>query len=220
MPTYGAKQTAYCWEGLCSKTGFLVICSITIVKEIWMRFSYFGKRTWKLRFHFISLLKLPNEWWMKFISNIFLTYPPPSFLHHISQPFLFVHTCLCTVLFLQGHIQPGWHTTSSCLLTCITVLLLLLAKVVDKYQINMDLKCHFIMKTVIFVSIVLNLQPFSDETLPASSVLALSVKVKKMWHNRKEKQCRRAWRRSLSLCSTWYFLHFKTLELYCCQHDG
>lgn len=55
-------------------------------------------------------------------------------------------------------------------------------------QINMDLRRHLIVKTVIFASVILNLWPLSDETLPASSSSALSVRVRTMWCNRKEKQ--------------------------------
>lgn len=107
-----------------------------------------------------------------------------SFLPHISHPTPLVHTCICALLFLQGHILPGWLTASNCLLTSITVFLLLLAKrVMLQYLSN---KHGFkvvgrIGRSVIFLFQyqVLNLQPFSDKTLPASSIPALSVQVEK-----------------------------------------
>lgn len=147
-----------------------------------------------------------------------------SFLPHISHPTPLVHTCICALLFLQGHILPGWLTASNCLLTSITVFLLLLAKrVMLQYLSNKHgfkvvsdrQKCDFS-----FSISGIELATFQWQDITCFfNTCSVSTSRKRCGTTRK-KRCRGAWKRSLSMCSTWYFLHFKTLELYCCQHDG
>lgn len=97
-------------------------------------------------------------------------------------------------------------------------------------QMSMDLRCLFVHgKTVIplftfFASVILSL-PERSQVLrhPRLSLfLSLSVSGSEIDAVRQEikTERRRAWRRSLSACRSWYFLHFKTPELRCCQRDG
>lgn len=60
----------------------------------------------------ISLLKLASYKSDIFIRLVSLMLSPscacfPSLLHHISHSIPLVHTYMCTVLLLQGHIQAG-----------------------------------------------------------------------------------------------------------------
>lgn len=72
-------------------------------------------------------------------------------------------------------------------------------------QINMDLRRRFIMKTVIFFFFTRRWRRTSSS--PPSPAPASSARVKKdvaLQEERKTER-RRAWRRSSSVCSTWYF---------------
>lgn len=71
-------------------------------------------------------------------------------------------------------------------------------------QINMDLRRRFIMKTVIFF---FTRRWRRTSSSPPSPAPARSARVKKdvaLQEERKTER-RRAWRRSSSVCSTWYF---------------
>lgn len=71
-------------------------------------------------------------------------------------------------------------------------------------QINMDLRRRFIMKTVIFF---FTRRWRRTSSSPPSPAPASSARVKKdvaLQEERKTER-RRAWRRSSSVCSTWYF---------------
>ncbi len=149
----------------------------------------------------------------------------PSCLHHISHPFPPVHTCLYSD-FIFTRTYTAWMTYCQQLPVDLYYSIPAVvgqsggAYCSNTCQISMDLRRHFIMKTVILVPVILNLEPFRDKYVTSFSTCSVSGREKDVVQQERKTERRRAWRRSLSVCSTWYFLHFKTPELCCCQHDG
>lgn len=135
---------------------------------------------------------------ISYISNNFITPSiplvssfPSFFLVYLSCPRMYLYSFIFTRTY-----TAEWLTATNCLLTCITVFLLLLAKkgnapVHVRYGFKVVLgreKCDFFI--FLFQYQVLNLQPFIDKTLPSLFETCSSLYKwgeKKMLHYRKGK---------------------------------
>lgn len=160
------------------------------------------------------------------ISSLTLPFPECP-LTSLPSSYISPHLLLSTLvyvrfLFLQGHIQPGWHTASNCVLTCITVFppccwpKWQCSGLSDKYGFKAAFhheNCDFSFLRVDGV----------EHRLPLRLRHLLGRReLKKMWRcRRREKQSADGLEGGVHLCVVHdIFLHFKTLELCCCQHDG
>lgn len=141
----------------------------------------------------------------------------PSFLHHSYLPPSLLSTLKSVQVYFYKDIysRDDIRPAISCQLvsqySCLSV-----GKVVMlQYLSRIDLRCHWIMETSSFFHYqLLNSQPFNNKVPMSSSIPALLLRAKGGLNRKGRKTgSRGAGGRILSVCSTWYFLHFKTPEL-------